>query len=62
MNYDLRIFTDNIEPEAVNQIYTLIAQPPFAGSRVRIMPDVHAGTGCVVGFTAQLTDKIIPNV
>ena len=62
MNYDLRIFTENIEPEAVNQIYTLIAQLPFAGSRVRIMPDVHAGTGCVVGFTAQLTDKIIPNV
>lgn len=62
MNYDLKIFTDNIEPEAVNQVYTLIAQPPFAGSRVRIMPDVHAGTGCVVGFTAQLTDKIIPNV
>lgn len=62
MNYDLQIFTENIEPEAVNQIYTLIAQPPFAGSRVRIMPDVHAGTGCVVGFTARLTDKIIPNV
>ncbi|MDE6557981.1 MAG: RtcB family protein [Clostridia bacterium] len=62
MNYDLQIFTENIEPEAVNQIYTLIAQPPFAESRVRIMPDVHAGTGCVVGFTAQLTDKIIPNV
>lgn len=62
MNYDLKIFTENIEPEAVNQIYTLIAQAPFAGSKVRIMPDVHAGAGCVVGFTAQLTDKIIPNV
>lgn len=62
MNYDLKIFTENIEPEAVNQIYTLIAQPPFQGSSVRIMPDVHAGTGCVVGFTATLGDKIIPNV
>lgn len=58
----MKIFTENIEPEAVNQIYTLIAQPPFSLARVRIMPDVHAGTGCVVGFTAQLTDKIIPNV
>lgn len=59
---DLKIFTENIEPEAVNQIYTLIAQPPFSGARVRIMPDVHYGTGCVVGFTATLGDKIIPNV
>ncbi len=62
MKRDLKIFTDNIEPEAVNQIYTLIAQAPFEDARVRIMPDVHAGTGCVVGFTSTLGDKIIPNV
>ena len=62
MDHDLKIFTDNIEPEAVNQIYTLISSPALAGSRVRIMPDVHAGTGCVVGFSATGTDKVIPNV
>ncbi len=62
MSYDLKIFTENIEPEAVNQIYNLICLPPFEGSRVRIMPDVHYGMGCVVGFTATFTDKIIPNV
>lgn len=60
--FDLKIFTENIEPEAVHQIYTLLAQPPFTGARGRIMPDVHCGTGCVVGFTAPLGDKIIPNV
>jgi RNA-splicing ligase RtcB len=26
------------------------------------MPDVHAGKGAVIGFTATLTDKVIPNV
>ena len=62
MKYDLKIFTENIEPEAVNQIYTLIRSSAFEGQRVRIMPDVHYGTGCVVGFTATLGDKIIPNV
>lgn len=62
MNYDLKIFTQNIEPEAVNQIYTLISQPPFDGQAIRIMPDVHYGKGCVVGFTGTLGDKIIPNV
>ncbi|MBQ4268943.1 MAG: RtcB family protein [Clostridia bacterium] len=59
---NLIVYTENIEPEAVNQIYTLIAQPPFDGAKVRIMPDVHYGSGCVVGFTSTLNDKIIPNV
>lgn len=62
MKHDLQIFTDNIQAEAVNQVYTLICQTPFAGQRVRIMPDVHAGLGCVVGFTSTMGDKIIPNV
>ncbi len=62
MSYDLKIFTDNIEPAAVNQIYNLLSQPPFRDSKVRIMPDVHYGAGCVVGFTAVMGDKIIPNV
>ena len=59
---DLRIFTNNIEPEALSQIYTLIKQPAFADCKVRIMPDVHAGKGCVIGFTADLGGKVIPNI
>ena len=59
---DLKIFTENIEPEALNQIYTLIKQPAFENCKVRIMPDVHAGAGCVIGFTADLGDKVIPNI
>lgn len=59
---DLKIFTDNIEPTALNQIYTLIKQPAFSDCKVRIMPDVHAGAGCVIGFTADLGDKVIPNI
>ena len=59
---DLKVFTENIEPEALNQIYTLIKQPAFEDCKVRIMPDVHAGAGCVIGFTADLGDKVIPNI
>lgn len=59
---DLKIFTENIELEALNQIYTLIKQPAFSDCKVRIMPDVHAGAGCVIGFTADLGDKVIPNI
>lgn len=59
---NLKIFTENIEPEALNQVYTLIKQPAFANCKVRIMPDVHAGAGCVIGFTADLGEKVIPNI
>ena len=59
---NVKIFTNNVEGSAVNQIYTLVDQEAFKDSKVRIMPDVHAGAGCVIGFTADLGDKVIPNV
>lgn len=62
MAYDLKIFTNNIELTALNQIYTLVKQPAFSNCKVRIMQDVHAGAGCVIGFTADLGDKVIPNI
>lgn len=59
---NLKIFTSNIEQEAIDQINTLLDQPAFKDCKVRIMPDVHAGAGCVIGFTADLGDKVIPNI
>ena len=59
---DLKIFADIIEDEAIEQIDTLMAQHAFKDAKVRIMPDVHAGKGCVIGFTADLGNKIIPNI
>ena len=59
---DLKIFTDNIDEKAVEQIDLLLTQEAFKECKVRIMPDVHAGKGCVVGFTGDLGDKVIPNI
>ena len=59
---DLKIFATQVEQEALDQIDLLLAQPAFADCKVRIMPDVHAGAGCVIGFTADLGNKVIPNV
>ena len=59
---DLKIFTNNVEPEAIEQIELLLAQDAFKDCKVRIMPDVHAGKGCVIGFTADLGKKVIPNI
>lgn len=59
---DLKIFTKNIEDSALKQIHELLKVPAFKDCKVRIMPDVHAGSGCVIGFTADLGNKVIPNI
>ena len=59
---NLKIFAKNIEEQAINQINELLKQETFKDSKVRIMPDVHAGKGCVIGFTGNLGKKVIPNI
>lgn len=61
-NYDVKIFTDNIEVSALEQIRELMSIDVFADKKIRVMPDVHAGAGCVIGFTGNLGDKVIPNI
>ena len=60
--YEVKIFTDNIEENAIEQIKELLSIDVFADKKIRIMPDVHAGAGCVIGFTGNLGDKVIPNI
>ena len=60
--FDVKIFTDNVEQSALDQINELLAIDVFADKKIRIMPDVHAGAGCVIGFTGDLGDKVIPNI
>lgn len=56
------VYTDIIEESAMNQIKELCEIEAFKGSKIRVMPDVHTGKGCVIGFTANLGEKVIPNV
>ena len=58
----MKIFTDNVEESAVEQIRRLLSIDVFSDKKIRIMPDVHAGAGCVIGFTGDLGDKVIPNI
>ena len=58
---DCKIFTDNIEQEALSMVYHFLDNPMFEGSKIRIMPDVHAGKDIVVGFTVPFTDHVNPD-
>ena len=55
---NLKVYAKTIEDEALEQINTLLSQDAFKDCKVRIMPDVHAGKGCVIGFTADLGNKV----
>ncbi|MGA2433948.1 MAG: RtcB family protein [Bryobacteraceae bacterium] len=57
-----KVFTDNIEPGAIEQIIQLLNHESSENANIRIMPDCHEGSGCVIGYTAKLTNKIVPNL
>lgn len=56
------IFAKTFEEEAFNQIKKLINCEAYQNSTVRIMPDAHAGKGCVIGTTMTIKDKVTPNL
>lgn len=56
------VYTENIQPGAVEQIETLCNQEFVKGSKIRIMPDVHSGIGCTIGTTMTIEDKVVPNL
>lgn len=57
-----KIFTDNTDDETISQLINLLNQEFTQDLKIRIMPDTHAGKGCVIGTTMTINDKIVPNL
>lgn len=57
-----KVFIDKIDELSESQILTLCNQDFVKESKIRIMPDVHAGAGCTIGTTMTIKDKIVPNL
>ncbi|CAH2031678.1 RtcB family protein [Trichlorobacter ammonificans] len=55
------IHADLLDPTAAEQIRQIADHPVISG-QVAIMPDAHAGAGCVIGFTGRFGDGVIPNI
>ena len=55
-------YTPRLEESAREQIQAVCDQEAFSDSRIRIMPDVHAGMGCTIGTTMTITDKVVPGM
>ena len=56
------IFAETIEDAARDQVQAMLNSPIAENSHARFMPDMHAGAGCVIGTTMQITDKVCPNL
>lgn len=59
---NVKIYAETIENEAISQIVQIANSPLGENAHIRIMPDAHAGKGCVIGTTMQVTDKVCPNI
>ena len=59
---EAKVFTAELDNSASGQIKALCEQPFITGSKIRIMPDVHAGKGCTIGTTMTIGDFVVPNL
>jgi RNA-splicing ligase RtcB len=57
-----KIFSSGYEEKAIKQVTELLNEEWTKNLKIRIMPDYHAGAGCVIGTTMQIQDKIVPNL
>lgn len=57
-----KVFTNNIDSKTISQVMELLNQDYVENETIRIMPDCHSGTGCVIGTTMTLKDKACPNL
>ncbi len=57
-----RVFCDTIDPPTKKQIAAMLASPDYADSTIRVMPDTHAGRGCVIGMTMTLCGRVSPSL
>ena len=57
-----KVFTDVVDNASISQVISLLNQPYAQGSRIRMMPDIHAGAGCTIGTTMTIRDRICPNL
>lgn len=59
---EAKIFTDVVDEASISQVLLLLNQEFVSDSKIRLMPDIHAGAGCTIGTTMTIADKIVPNL
>ncbi len=58
----VKVFTDNLDKPTKQQIAATARDPAYADEKIRVMPDTHAGRGCVIGLTMTLHGRVSPSL
>lgn len=58
----VKVFTDDLDKQTKSQIAATARDPAYADSKIRVMPDTHAGRGCVIGMTMTLSGRVSPSL
>lgn len=58
----VKVFTDDLDKPTKQQITATARDPAYADSKIRVMPDTHAGRGCVIGMTMTLCGRVSPSL
>ncbi len=61
-NNTVKVFTDILDKQTKQQIAATARDPAYADSKIRVMPDTHAGRGCVIGMTMTLNGRVSPSL
>lgn len=59
---NVKVYANTFENEAYNQVKKMANYEPYINSKIRIMPDAHAGKGCVIGTTMTINHAVTPNL
>lgn len=59
---EAKVFTDLADESSISQVMELLNQPYTKNSKIRMMPDIHAGTGCTIGTTMTIDKMLCPNL
>ena len=58
----VKVFTDTLDKPTKQQIAATARDPAYADAKIRVMPDTHAGRGCVIGMTMTLSGRVSPSL
>ena len=58
----VKVFTDDLDKATKQQIAATARDPAYADAKIRVMPDTHAGRGCVIGMTMTLEGRVSPSL
>ncbi|CAL5971084.1 tRNA-splicing_ligase RtcB [Hexamita inflata] len=57
-----KVYTTDVETGAISQVKKICNSIQSKNANIRLMPDIHPGIGCVIGYTSRINDYLMPGL